>query len=141
LTGAWVGAAGGAVALGVGVGVGVGIGVGVAVGVGVGVLANSGFVVESDPPPTPPVPDLRLVGLEDGGVSTAAHPHVEIKRTAMMAQPETATRRFDEPRSGSLDRISQAFETSRTIARTASPKTLRPGLPLRPARTQTRMTR
>src|SRR5256885_6404704 len=82
LTGAWVGAAGRAVALGVGAGVGLAVGVGlgvavgagVAVGVGVGVRANSGFVVEAGagPPPTPPVPDLRLVALEDAGVSTAA---------------------------------------------------------------------
>jgi len=149
LTGAWVAAAGGAVALGVGAGVGLAVGVGLgvavavggAVGVGVAALAASGLVVEAVPPPTPPVPDLKLVALEDGGVSAAAHPHVETKRTATMAQPATAVRRFEDPRSGSLDRISQAFDTRKTMARTTSPKTLTPGLPLSPARTQMRMAR
>jgi hypothetical protein len=104
------------------------------------VLADSGLVVERVPPPTPPDPDLRLVAPEDGDVSAAAHPQVEANRAATIAQPATDTRRRDEPSSGSPERIFQAFETSRTTARTASPKTLRPGLPLRPANTQMRMT-
>jgi hypothetical protein len=118
------------------VGVGVAVGVEVTVPVGVTVLACSDLVVEGMPPPTPPLPDRRLVAVEDAGVSAAAHAQLETKTTATIAQPAMEVTRRDELSSGALERIPQLLETSNPTRRTASPKNMSPGLPLRPASIQ-----
>jgi hypothetical protein len=131
-TGAGVGA------LGVDVGFGVGGGVGVGVGAGVAVGDDSGREVDGAPPPTPPLPRARLVAfVGTDGVSAAAHTQVEAKTMATTPHPVTTAVLEGEPNNGSRDRRFQPFAASTPKRRMASPKNVRPGLPLRPPRIHT----
>jgi hypothetical protein len=132
--GAGVAGTGFGVGFGVGVGVGVRAGVGVGVGAAVAVDDDAGREVDGSPPPTPPLPRARLVAFVGGvGVSAAAHAQVEIKTMATMPHPITATGLDAEPNKGRRDRRFQPFAMSSPTSRTASPKKIRPGLPLSPA--------
>ena len=65
------------------VGLMVAFGVGVASGVG---LTDSVLVPSAVPPPTPPVPDGKVVGFEDDDAWLVAHPESETSRSAAIAQ-------------------------------------------------------
>ena len=111
LTGAWVGAAGGAVA----VGLMVAFGVGVASGVG---LTDSVLVPSAVPPPTPPVPDGKVVGFEDDDAWLVAHPESETSRSAAMAQLLTVLTFVAE----SLDRTPGKRQCARQVSNVAMPR-------------------
>jgi len=139
-TGAGVAGTGVGVGFGVGVGIGVGAGVRVGVGAGVAVDDDSGREVDSAPPPTPPLPRARLVAFVGVvGVSAAAHAQVETKMMATRPHPAKATTPEVDPNNGSRERILQPFETSTPTRRMASPKKVRPGLPLMPPMIQKAM--
>ena len=131
LTGAAFGAAA-KVGAGVAVGVGVGVGVGLGDGVGVDVADIVGAsVVEGAPPPTPPGFEVRLVGPElVAGASVPAHAQVDRKRTPTIPQPITAAARLVEPSKGARDLIPQPLAINTAISRTASPRKVKPGLPI-----------
>jgi hypothetical protein len=123
-----------------GTGVGVGAGVRLGVGAGVAVDDDSGLEVDGAPPPTPPLPRARLVAFVGVvGVSAAAHAQVETKMMATRPHPAKATTLEVDPNNGSRERIFQPFATSTPTRRIASPKKVRPGLPLMPPMIQKAM--
>ena len=135
MTGAAVGAAakvGAGVGGGVAVGVAVGVGVGLGDGVGVDAVDIVGAsVVEGAPPPTPLGFEVRLVGPElVVGASVPAHAQVDRKRTPTIPQPITAAARLVEPSKGARDLIPQPLAINTAISRTASPRKVKPGLPI-----------
>ena len=92
----------------------VAFGVGVASGVG---LTDSVLVPSAVPPPTPPVPDGKVVGFEDDDAWLVAHPESETSRSAAMAQLLTVLTFVAE----SLDRTPGKRQCARQVSNVAMP--------------------
>ena len=93
----------------------VAFGVGVASGVG---LTDSVLVPSAVPPPTPPVPDGKVVGVEDDDAWLVAHPESETSRSAAIAQLLTVLTFVAE----SLDRTPGKRQCARQVSNVAMPR-------------------